>query len=151
MDWFAHNARTAAHVARFQSMTLVGGHRSERIAAHRSFLGCPRPRSLPNLRSRVCDQRIGTRRPLAVPHPYIPRATAFVRTTCATFAWASLAVDLDLRLKERNIPFVLYSGFSKLDGAAAMLSMCLSQLAVTCSWPRFWIYYAVVPLSTSTS
>jgi hypothetical protein len=86
MDWFAHNARTAAHVARFQLMTLVGWHRSERIAAHRPFLGCPRPRSLPNLRYRVCDQTIGTRRPSAFPQPYIPRTTALVRATCATFA-----------------------------------------------------------------
>jgi hypothetical protein len=44
-DWFAHNARTAAHVARFQLMTLVGGiapRIAQRIRAP-LILGLPRP------------------------------------------------------------------------------------------------------------
>jgi len=103
-DWFAHNARTAAHVARFQLMTLVGGiapSALRRGSAHRLFSGCLARRNARSP-SRSGPAWAKTRR-FSRSAFFVPRATAFARTTCATFAWASLAVDRDQRLKERNI------------------------------------------------
>ena len=55
------------------------------------------------------------------------------------------------RLKERNVPYVIHSGYSDLVEPMATRCRCRNQLILMCSWPRFWAScnVGVVPLFIS--